>query len=124
MWVSKVGSSAWPNADFERFVYADVATEPNGMELSARCRGRASIRGKKLNDLRSFPVCGGRRLGPDAASVVVVGDREGDIYSCFARRPAGVDLIVRAAQDRAIELAPDGPLSQGRCSPARRPGLI
>jgi hypothetical protein len=38
----------------------------------------------------------------DAASVVVVGDRENDIYSCFARRPAGVDLIVRAAQDRAL----------------------
>ena len=37
-----------------------------------------------------------------AASVVVVGDRESDIYSCFARRPAGVDLIVRAAQDRAL----------------------
>src|ERR1700691_2321592 len=32
--VSKVGSSASSNADFERFVYADVATEPNGMELS------------------------------------------------------------------------------------------
>jgi hypothetical protein len=32
--VSKVGSSAPSNADFERFVYADVATEPNGMELS------------------------------------------------------------------------------------------
>jgi Transposase DDE domain len=38
----------------------------------------------------------------DTASVVVVGDRENDIYSCFARRPAGVDLIVRAAQDRAL----------------------
>jgi hypothetical protein len=38
----------------------------------------------------------------DAASVVVVGDRENDIYRCFARRPAGVDLIVRAAQDRAL----------------------
>ncbi len=37
-----------------------------------------------------------------AASVVVVGDRENDIYSCFARRPAKVDLIVRAAQDRAL----------------------
>jgi hypothetical protein len=37
-----------------------------------------------------------------AASVVVVGDRENDIYSCFARRPAGADLIVRAAQDRAL----------------------
>src|SRR6202167_4879700 len=36
-----------------------------------------------------------------AASVVVVGDRENDIYSCFARCPARVDLIVRAAQDRA-----------------------
>jgi hypothetical protein len=32
--VSKVGSFAWSNADFERFVYADVATEPSGMELS------------------------------------------------------------------------------------------
>jgi hypothetical protein len=32
--VSKVGSFASSNADFERFVYADVATEPNGMELS------------------------------------------------------------------------------------------
>jgi hypothetical protein len=38
----------------------------------------------------------------DAASVVIVGDRENDIYSCFARRAAGVDLIVRAAQDRAL----------------------
>ena len=31
--MNKVGSTS-PNADFERFVYADVATEPNGMELS------------------------------------------------------------------------------------------
>jgi len=54
----------------------------------------------------------GERLA-DAASVVVVGDRESDIYSCFARRPAGVELIVRAAQDRAIELAPDGPVVAG-----------
>ena len=38
----------------------------------------------------------------DAASVVVIGDRENDIYSCFARRPAVVDLIVRAAQDRVL----------------------
>jgi len=38
-----------------------------------------------------------------AASVVVVADREGDIYSGFARCPAGVDLIVRAAQDRVLD---------------------
>ena len=32
--MSNVGPSASSNADFERFVYADVAIEPNGMELS------------------------------------------------------------------------------------------
>jgi len=43
-----------------------------------------------------------------AASVVVVGDRENDIYSCFARRPEGTDLIVRAAQNRATEHTREG----------------
>jgi Transposase DDE domain len=37
-----------------------------------------------------------------AAEVVVVMDREGDIYAPFARRPPSIDLIVRAAQDRAL----------------------
>jgi hypothetical protein len=41
-------------------------------------------------------------LATDAASVVLVADRESDIYSCFARRPAQLDLIVRAAQERAL----------------------
>lgn len=39
----------------------------------------------------------------EAASVVVVADREGDIFASFARRPTTVDLIVRAAQDRALQ---------------------
>ncbi len=43
----------------------------------------------------------GQRL-TDATSVVVVADRESDIYGSFARRPTSVDLIVRAAQDRAL----------------------
>ena len=43
----------------------------------------------------------GRQLA-QAASVVVVADRESDIYAGFARRPASVDLIVRVAQDRAL----------------------
>lgn len=38
----------------------------------------------------------------DAGSVVMVSDRESDIYSLFARKPQGLDLIVRAAQDRAL----------------------
>lgn len=39
----------------------------------------------------------------DAAEVIVVGDRENDIYSVMARRPAQTELIVRAARDRALE---------------------
>jgi Transposase DDE domain len=38
-----------------------------------------------------------------AAGVTVVEDREGDIYECFAFKPAGVEKLVRAAQDRALE---------------------
>ena len=37
-----------------------------------------------------------------AAQIVVAGDRENDIYGCFATKPDSVDLIVRAAQDRAL----------------------
>lgn len=37
-----------------------------------------------------------------ATQVVVVADQEADIYSHFANRPAGVDLLVRARHDRAL----------------------
>ena len=38
-----------------------------------------------------------------AADVMVVGDREADIFALFADRPAHVDLLVRALHDRALE---------------------
>lgn len=41
-------------------------------------------------------------LSTGAAAVTVIADREGDIYEEFALRPAGVDLVVRAAQDRRL----------------------
>lgn len=37
-----------------------------------------------------------------AACITVVGDRESDIYEQFARRPEGVHLLTRAAQDRSL----------------------
>ncbi len=37
-----------------------------------------------------------------AARVTVVADREGDIFEMFALRPAGIDLVVRAGQDRQL----------------------
>ena len=49
-----------------------------------------------------------------ARQVVSVADREGDIYPHFARRPAGVELVVRARHDRkllgggALSAAADG----------------
>jgi hypothetical protein len=38
----------------------------------------------------------------EATQLIVVGDREFDIYSQFGRVPPGVDLIVRAAHDRRL----------------------
>jgi hypothetical protein len=38
----------------------------------------------------------------NAASVVVVSDRESDIYGCFVRRAASAEVIIRAAHDRAL----------------------
>lgn len=41
-------------------------------------------------------------LAAGAACVTVIADREGDIYEDFALRPAGVDLVIRAGQDRRL----------------------
>ena len=37
-----------------------------------------------------------------AGCVTVIEDREGDIYECFAFKPANVEKLVRAAQDRGL----------------------
>lgn len=38
----------------------------------------------------------------EASQIIVVGDRENDIYQAFAHRPENAELIIRAAQDRAL----------------------
>lgn len=66
-----------------------------------------------------------------AASIIVVGDAESDIYQSFARRPASVDIIARSSQDRKLA---DGALlhaaslgytsrSTGAVAVAARPGI-
>lgn len=42
-------------------------------------------------------VCAG------AGRITVIADREADIYEAFALRSEGVDLLIRAAQDRSLE---------------------
>jgi hypothetical protein len=44
-----------------------------------------------------------RKICAQARQITVVADRESDIFEAFARRPAEVDLLVRAAQDRSLE---------------------
>ena len=73
-------------------------------EIEAVPRRKRAIEDKEsVRWLRGVERAGELLTG--AASVVVVGDRENDIYSCFARRPEGTDLIVRAAQNRATKRA-------------------
>jgi Transposase DDE domain len=53
----------------------------------------------------------------EASSVTMVADRESDIYPLFARKPEGLELIVRAAQDRC--LADGGRLFEALAQTAR-----
>ena len=66
-------------------------------------------------------------LGATASQVIMVADREGDIYPVFARRPPGIDFVVRASHDRflAADEARAGVrlgLRLARCSRRRKPG--
>ncbi len=75
----------------------------------------AARRGRATADKESQRwLDGARRAGEvlaTAAAITVVADRESDIYEQFVRRPANVHLIVRAAQDRRIELETEEPTS-------------
>jgi hypothetical protein len=70
-------------------------------EIAAETSGARALEDKESIRWLEGAECAAACL-TEAASVVVVADREGDIYASFARCPAGVDLIVRAAQDRTL----------------------
>jgi hypothetical protein len=42
------------------------------------------------------------RVCAEARQVTMIADRESDIFEAFAQRPAGVELLVRSAQDRSL----------------------
>jgi hypothetical protein len=66
----------------------------------------AARRSRDIEDKESFRWIEASRTAADllsqAAQLIVVGDREFDIYSQFARVPRGVHLIVRAGHDRRL----------------------
>lgn len=68
-------------------------------------RGRRTERDFADKDSRRWldgAMSASRLAAAGAACVTVVEDREGDIYECFALKPAGVEKLVRVAQDRRL----------------------
>lgn len=68
---------------------------------------KADRRARPVKDKESQRWLDGARHSAEACRaatrLTVVADRESDIFSAFACRPAGTDLLVRAAHDRALE---------------------
>jgi hypothetical protein len=83
-------------------LHAQIWTRPSERAPARRSR---SIEDKESIRWLKASTAAGELLG-GAAQLIIVGDREFDIYSQFARRPPGADLIVRSAQNR--RLANDG----------------
>jgi hypothetical protein len=80
-------------------VHAQIWTRAGEPVGSRRSR---SVADKESGRWIAGTRAAGERLAA-ARSIVVVADREGDIYSHFAARPPGVDLAVRARHNRALE---------------------
>ena len=87
-----------------------------GAQLLGRSGGLKALRKQRpLADKQSRRWLDGAAaaaslLAEGAAAVTVIADREGDIYEDFAHRPAGVHLLIRAAQDRCLANAGGGKL--------------
>jgi len=105
------GNGKTPGFFIHPVIAVDVETEAVVGLIDAtiwtRRRGRSSPRrGRPFEDKESARWLSGctaaaLRLG-EAAAVTMVADRESDIYPLFAHRPAGLDLIVRVAQNRSL----------------------
>ncbi len=52
-------------------------------------------------------------LAAGALGVTVVADRESDIYEAFTCQPAAVELVIRAAHDRALDVGEGGAQEDG-----------
>lgn len=79
----------------------------HGEILSRKGGQRASRKARPITDKQSQrwldgAAAGQRLIEAGAARVTVVADREGDIYEMFALKPADVELLIRAGQNRAL----------------------
>lgn len=79
-------------------VAAEIWTRDRASAVQRRQRGLAD---KESQRWLTAAQAAAERLG-EAAQIIVVGDRESDIYALFARRPAGAELLLRCAQNRTL----------------------
>ena len=79
-------------------VDAAIWTRP---QAAAKARRARSLQEKESARWLAACEAAAARLSR-ACSVTMVADRESDIYELFVHRPASLDLIVRAAQDRSL----------------------
>ena len=105
------GDGVSPGFFIHPLIVIDAASEATigiaGAEIWTRATGKVEDRRTRtIDDKESRRWSDGAMTAANvlagAAQRIVVGDRESDIFSVFAARPATVDLIVRAAQDRAL----------------------
>ena len=73
-----------------------------------RDKGRKSVRRSlPIEDKESYRWLEGADQAAQvcalARQITVISDRESDIFEAFARRPTATDLLIRAAQDRALD---------------------
>lgn len=105
------------SSGFGLLMHATIAVTPDRTPLGildANIWAREKVLGKKpkaserrIEEKESFKWLRGKdkaaELLPDSCNVVVVCDRESDIFELFASpRPDNVDLLVRASQNRSV----------------------
>ncbi|UIJ94190.1 IS4 family transposase [Sinorhizobium meliloti] len=80
-------------------IHGSVMSRSQGAKASRRQRPieeKESYRWIESAD-KAAAVCAAARR------ITVIADRESDIFEAFARKPTSIDLLVRMAQDRALE---------------------
>lgn len=105
------GDGASPGFFIHPQIVVDAETEAvlglAGAELWTRAPGKVEGRRRRtLAEKESRRWLTGAETAAEAlagaAQIIVTSDRESDIYGYFAAKPDTADLIVRAAQDRAL----------------------
>ena len=80
------------------WVYATFLTREHGRRSTRTNRPIEAKESQRWLD----GAAAAARVCAKARRITMVADRESDIFEAFARRPEGVDLLVRAAQDRVL----------------------